>query len=224
MLALASLDETVTVSIAAEPVFPALRKLLGERSFVLQYAASAGCEQAACKGTLWVLADEMDSAQRAAVADDAASVAALSVALTDADANVRQDAAADLALLNDRTAEAALTAAALRDADPSVRAEALHALSTLPRDTVADARHAAFKLALVDVRSEVRKAAVAAVENLRTRETLGILSLALDDPDASVRAMAADSLVEIGGADHPALQRARTDESAAVREAARAYD
>lgn len=93
---------------------------------------------------------------------DADELAALIVALSDADANVRVDAVSDLGLLSDPQAESLLAVTAMQDPAPAVRVEALYALESLR----AESQLAAFRHALDDPDEDVRKAAISALEEL----------------------------------------------------------
>ncbi len=101
------------------------------------------------------------------------ALAALVVALGDADANVRMDAVADLGLLRDIQAESLLAITAMQDPAPAVRLEALYALESLR----AESQLAAFRHALDDPDADVRQAASSALEEL------GALSEAPDEAE-----------------------------------------
>jgi HEAT repeat protein len=88
------------------------------------------------------------------------ALAALIVALGDADADVRVDAVSDLGLLRDTQAESLLAITAMQDPAPAVRAEALYALESLR----AESQLAAFQHALNDPDEDVRKAAISALD------------------------------------------------------------
>ena len=98
------------------------------------------------------------------VDSDRDALAALIVALGDADANVRVDAVSDLGSLSDARAESLLAITAMQDPAPAVRLEALYALESLR----AESQLAAFQHALDDPDEDVRKAAISALEELRT--------------------------------------------------------
>lgn len=89
---------------------------------------------------------------------------ALIVALGDADANVRVDAVSDLGLFHDTQAESLLAITAMQDPAPAVRLEALYALESLRAESLL----AALRHALDDPDNDVRKAAISALEELRT--------------------------------------------------------
>lgn len=219
-----ALHDRVTVDFVAEPLVPALRKLLRGRGFVLQQKQLQPGAGNAHHGTLWVFTKEEHGVHSRAVAGQSARVESLTAALDNEDANLRMDAASDLGTLKKSespTAVAALSAAATQDVNPSVRAEALYALSTLH----VDARDPAFKHALTDTDREVREASVRALEDLGSEDAVKVLQLALNDSDPSIRAAAADALGEIGGSTaREALQRALSDGDGGVREAALSYE
>jgi HEAT repeat protein len=96
------------------------------------------------------------------VDSDRDALAALIVALGDADANVRVDAVSDLSSLSDPQAESLLAMTAMQDPAPAVRVEALYALESLR----AESQLAAFRNALADPDEDVRKAALSALEEL----------------------------------------------------------
>jgi hypothetical protein len=98
------------------------------------------------------------------VIGDPDALAALIVALGDADANVRVDAISDLGLSSDRRAESLLAITAMQDPMPQVRVEALYALETLRGASAPDV----FSHALNDLDAEVREAARAALEELKS--------------------------------------------------------
>jgi hypothetical protein len=92
------------------------------------------------------------------------ALAALIVALGDADANVRMDAVSDLGLSNDRRAKSLLAVTAMQDPVTQVRVEALYALETLRGESQPDV----FRYALDDPDEDVRKTAAGALEELRS--------------------------------------------------------
>ncbi len=123
--------------------------------------------------------------------DDA--LAALVVALGDADANVRADAVADLGLSSDTQAESLLAITAMQDPASAVRVEALYALGSLG----AESQLEAFRYALGDPDRDVRKAAISALEELGAAASTELLRVALDDRDAAIRATAAEALADL---------------------------
>jgi HEAT repeat protein len=127
------------------------------------------------------------------VDSDPHALAALVVALGDADANVRLDAVSDLGLMSDTQAESLLAVTAMQDPAPAVRVEALYALESLR----AESQLAAFRHALDDSDKDVRKTAVSALEELGGDASTELLWVALGDRDAAVRAAAADALTDV---------------------------
>ena len=120
------------------------------------------------------------------------ALAALMVALGDADANVRVDAVSDLGLLRDTQAESLLAITAMQDPAPAVRVEALYALGSLR----AESQLATFRHALDDPDKDVRQAAISAIEELGGNAAAELLRVALSDRDASIAAAAAEALGE----------------------------
>jgi HEAT repeats len=133
------------------------------------------------------------------------ALAALVVALGDADANVRVDAVADLGLLSDTQAESLLVITAMQDPAPAVRVEALYALGSLRTES----QLAVFRNALDDPDKDVRKAAISGLEELGGSASTELLKVALNDRDASIAAAAAEALSDFHPAGFPAQTRPR---------------
>jgi hypothetical protein len=134
--------------------------------------------------------DSDPSTDEPGVASNPDALAALIVALGDADANVRLDAVSDLGLLSDTQAEPLLAITAMQDPAPAVRVEALYALGSLR----AESQLAAFRHALDDPDKDVRKAAISALEELGRDASTELLMVALSDRDAAIAAAAAEAL------------------------------
>jgi HEAT repeat protein len=126
------------------------------------------------------------------VDSDPDALAALIVALGDADANVRVDAVADLGLLSDTQAQSLLVITAMQDPAPAVRVEALYALESLH----AESQLAAFRHALDDPDKDVRKAAINALAELEGNASTELLRVALSDRDPAIAAAAAEALAD----------------------------
>lgn len=124
------------------------------------------------------------------------ALAALVVALSDADANVRVDAVSDLGLFHDTQAESLLAISAMQDPASAVRVEALHALESLR----AESQLAAFRHALDDPDKDVRKAAINALAELEGNASMELLSVALSDRDPAIAAAAAEALADFRSA------------------------
>jgi HEAT repeat protein len=120
------------------------------------------------------------------------ALAALLVALGDADANVRLDAVSDLGLFSDTQTESLLAVTAMQDPAAAVRVEALYALGSLR----AESQLATFRHALDDPDKDVRNTAVSALEELGGSASAELLRVALSDRDAAVRAAAAEALAD----------------------------
>lgn len=130
--------------------------------------------------------------QRARAPADPKVVAALSEALKDTDAEVRQQALHSLAQLRDPASFDAFVLA-LGDKEAEVRQQAAHALGQLR-----DARAVkALTGALADSDAEVRQQAVYALGQLRDPSAVDALATALRDGDAEVRQQAAYALGQI---------------------------
>lgn len=136
--------------------------------------------------------DSDPSSDEAAVGNPDA-LAALVVALGDADANVRVDAVSGLALFSDTQAGSLLAITAMHDPAPAVRVEALYALESLR----AESQLAAFGHALDDPDKDVRKAAISALEELGSDASIELLEVALSDRDRAIRAAAAEALADL---------------------------
>ncbi|MPY88989.1 MAG: hypothetical protein GEU99_13805 [Luteitalea sp.] len=143
-------------------------------------------------------------------------IAALSEAVKDSDAEVRQTAVGALARLRDPGAFDALVTA-LGDKDPEVRQQAASGLGQLR-----DARSVEPLSMLVgDADAEVREQAVSALGQLRDPSTIPGLTAALKDASAEVREQAASALGQIGDARAvPPLAVALADKDKEVREQA----
>jgi HEAT repeat protein len=120
------------------------------------------------------------------------ALAALVVALGDADANVRVDAVSDLGLFSDTQTESLLAITAMQDPAAAVRVEALYALGSLR----AEPQLATLRHALDDPDKDVRNTAVSALEELGGSASAELLRVALSDRDAAVRAAAAEALAD----------------------------
>jgi HEAT repeat protein len=105
---------------------------------------------------------DSDSSHDETGIDNPDELAALIVALGDADANLRIDAVSDLGLLSDSQAQSLLAITAMQDPAPRVRIEALYALETLRGESQRDI----FRHALNDPDEDVRKAARHALAEL----------------------------------------------------------
>jgi HEAT repeat protein len=127
------------------------------------------------------------------VDSDPHALAALVVALGDADANVRVDAVSDLGLFSDTQTESLLAITAMQDPVAAVRVEALYALESLR----AESQLAAFGHALDDPDKDVRKAAISALEELGGDASIELLEVALSDRDPAIRAAAAEALADL---------------------------
>lgn len=139
------------------------------------------------------------------VAGSPDALAALIVALGDADTNVRVDAVSDLGLLSDAQTESLLAITAMQDPAPGVRIEALYALGLLR----AESQLAVFRNALDDPDEDVRKAAIGALEEVGGDGSTELLRVALSDREAAIRTAAAEALADLHPAGFPAVSDAR---------------
>ena len=154
-----------------------------------------------------------------------ATHAALTLALFDADATVRIDAASELAGSESgvdlgRTMD--LLATAATDSDEHVRASVVESLADLDRHALDGAPnkdvHAMLADALHDSQPAVREAAVETLVEMGGSESARLVGLALYDPDARVREEAVYALGHIGGSTSIELLRhAAADPDAELR-------
>ncbi len=219
------LDERVTLDFQRLPLPEALARILRDQSFVLR--ASTGSPSDHRK--LWVLSKGLGGEYVSHLVPPAVyfedldalrteeSMGSLSLALADADANVRVDAVSTLADARGDESAAGLAAAALSDGVSSVREEAVYALGEIGGAIALRA----LKQALLDPDDDVREAAIEAFANLGGDESAMALAVALIDSDVSVRAAAVDALGEMGGATaNRLLRQALVDEESSIRESA----
>jgi HEAT repeat protein len=214
------LERRMTIAIERLTVPAALKQILGDRSFILRYAAPRHGSGAAAGNRLWVFSQRTAQAPVAASAPQAAPPPLFPEAAGDASDPLARIDAASLAAAGDTGRLAAeLTTLALADPDPSTREEAVHALGALRDAGVA----AVLEHALLDAEPRVREAAVAALARVGTERAARALATALNDPDSAVREEAVYALLDIGGdAAARLLRRAALDPAPAVRESAAA--
>ena len=185
------------------PLAVAIRRILGDHGFVLEYAPVAGA--AARPHRLWVLSSGPEE-----------SSAIPSTSPRDNTHQRLQWVSALYAKGGDE-ATRALAAAALNDADRAVRREAVHALGEIAGESGIET----LEQALMDADRGVRLTAAAAFGEIGGDHSARALAAALDDEDPAVRQEAVDSLGEIGGPTAGVLLRqALDDDHRAVREAA----
>jgi len=226
----AALAARITVKFERLPLREALEVILRDQSFTLQDVESLSREgntSAARLRKLWVFSEgpkreppssRVASAGRLEDLDsfDAENLAgALSLALTDGDANVRADAVSTLAEIRDDQAAAALAMAALNDGDSSVRQEAVYTLGAIGGETGIRG----LQQALIDSNPEIREAAIRAFADIGGDRSAMALAVVLNDGDASLRAEAVDALGEIRGETaNQLLHQALADEQSYIRD------
>ena len=222
----------VTLEFERLPLREALALILRDQSFVLQDVQPfprGENTSAANLRKLWVFSKgpegestspRVTSAERLEDLDPSDTenlIGALSLALTDDNANVRADAVSTLADVGSDQAATTLAMAALNDGDSSVRQEAVYALGAIGGEIGIQA----LQQALIDPDDEVRKEAIRAFANIGGDRSAVELAVVLNDGDASLRAEAVDALGEIGGETAMRLLRqVLADEQSSIREGA----
>lgn len=225
------LDERITLELEPLPLPKAMARVLGGRSFALQEiepSTARGSPIRLPATRLWVFSSGRageavppDTVVRLGGSEGEESIASLwGAALVDPDPNVRQEAAAELAIVGDEQAVPALATAALRDESASVRTEAIHALGAIGGEAIIPI----LEQSLRDPDPTVREAVIDALTDIGGDASIAVLAVALNDEDASLRAEAVDSLGEIGGERAiQLLRRALGDAQRSIREAAAEY-
>ena len=217
------LDRQVTLDIDRQPLPDALAVLLENDSYTLYQAMPSNDDDAdVIPGTLWVFSEGTSLAPAATVFYEAvlyqgafrekkeairelrrlgtpAAVQALSLALSDEDARIRDAALSVLSRIGSDEALAAIASAA-QDSDPRVRGEAAAALAS--GDSETSAQYLA--MALDDPDARVRMAVIESLADVPfgtvpNQLTVATLTRALQDEDPEVRMSAIDAMEEIGG-------------------------
>ena len=217
------LDQQVTLDIDRQPLPDALALLLDNDSYTLYQAMPDNDDDAdVIPGTLWVFSEGTSLAPAATVFYEAvlyqgtfrekkeairelrrlgtpAAVQALSLALGDEDARIRDTALSALSRIGSDEALAAIASAA-QDSDPRVRGNAAAALAS--GDSETSAQYLA--MALDDPDSRVRMAVIESLADVPfgavpSELAVATLSRALEDEDPEVRMSAVDAMEEIGG-------------------------
>ena len=211
------IDEPVTVDIQQLSLTKAISRILRNQNFALQYTG------ASFTGRLWVFSKGSRNApgygrgarHSAALTVDE-TIASLSLALANNDAQVRLEAVSGLTDIGNDQA-AAVLAGALTDSDPRVREEAIYALGEIGGENAVPAIEQAF----MDAEDDVRQAAIAALSDIGGDESARALAVALYDVNTSLREDAVYALGDIGGGTAIGLlQQALMDQEIAVRETA----
>lgn len=245
------LDERVTLELHRLHLPEAMRRILRDQSFALQYVQplySAGNSSDAHPSKLWVFSK--GAGDNHASSDVTPAIEELQLDSINGKAGRGQDAVEGLAAL-DADERIARLGPALADGDANVRLEAVSALANAGSDQAAAALATALSdgdssvreetvdalgdiggktaiqalvQALMDPDNEVREAAVEAFANIGGDESAVALAVALNDKDASLRAKAVDALGEIGGETAVSLlQQALADEERSIRETAAGF-
>jgi hypothetical protein len=217
------LDQQVTLDIDRQPLPDALAVLLENDSYTLfQAIPSTDNDADVIPGTLWVFSEGTSLAPAATVFYEAvlyqgtyrekkeairelrrlgtpAAVQALSLALGDEDARIRDTALSAVSRIGSDEALAAIASAA-QDSDPRVRGNAAAALAS--GDSETSAQYLA--MALDDPDSRVRMAVIESLADVPfgavpSELAVATLSRALEDEDPEVRMSAVDAMEEIGG-------------------------
>ena len=217
------LDRQVTLDIDRQPLPDALALLLDNDSYTLYQAMPDNDDDAdVIPGTLWVFSEGTSLAPAATVFYEAvlyqgtfrekkeairelrrlgtpAAVQALSLALGDEDARIRDTALSALSRIGSDEALAAIASAA-QDSDPRVRGNAAAALAS--GDSETSAQYLA--MALDDPDPRVRMAVIESLADVPfgtvpNQLTVSTLTRALQDEDPEVRMSAVDAMEEIGG-------------------------
>jgi len=217
------LDRQVTLDIDRQSLPGALALLLENDSYTLYQAMPSTDNDAdVIPGTLWVFAEGTSLAPAATIFYEAvlyqgtfrekkeairelrrlgtpAAVQALSLALGDEDARVRDASLSALSHIGGDEALAAIASAA-QDSDPRARGEAAAALGS--GDSETSARY--LTMALDDPDPRVRMAVIESLADVPfgtvpNQLTVATLTRALQDEDPEVRMSAVDAMEEIGG-------------------------
>ena len=217
------LDRQVTLDIDRQPLPDALAMILDNDSYTLYQAMpNADNDADVIPGTLWVFSEGTSLAPAATVFYEAvlyrgtirekkeairelrrlgtpAAVQAMSLALGDEDARVRDAALSALSRIGSDEALAAIASASM-DSDPRTRGEAAAALGS--GDSETSARY--LSMALDDPDPRVRMAVIESLADVPfgtvpNQLTVATLTRALQDEDPEVRMSAVDAMEEIGG-------------------------
>ena len=217
------LDRQVTLDIDSQPLPDALAVLLENDSYTLYQAMpSTDNDGDVFPGTLWVFSEGTSLAPAATVFYEAvlyqgtfrekkeairelrrlgtpAAVQALSLALGDEDARIRDTALSALSRIGNDEALAAI-ASATQDSDPRVRSNAAAALASGNSETSAQY----LAMALDDPDPRVRIAVIESLADVPfgtvpNQLTVATLTRAFQDEDPEVRMSAIDAMEEIGG-------------------------
>ncbi len=217
------LDRQVTLDIDRQPLPDALAVILDNDSYTLYQAMpNADNDTDVIPGILWVFSEGTSLAPAATVFYEAVlyqgtfrekkeairelrrlgtpvAAQALSLALGDEDARVRDAALSALSRIGSDEALAAIASASM-DSDPRARGEAAAALGSGDRETSAQY----LAMALDDPDPRVRMAVIESLADVPfgtvpNQLTVATLTRALQDEDPEVRMSAVDAMEEIGG-------------------------
>lgn len=241
-------EARVTMELERLPMPDALRRILGERSFILYRAPAAAGTGSRNGNTLCVFSDDSGNGFAATRAPSyiLSAIENRQSELMSDDRHVRRRAVRALRRLKAGDVVPALSYA-LADTDESIRVEAIYAIADVGGDDAvaalaaalvdqsarvrsetaaalgtlgSDAAFYALQRALRDADSSVRASAISALGLMGGEQSAAALAIALSDPDASLRIDAVATLAEIGGESSIALlNQASRQGDPAVRKA-----
>ena len=192
-----TLDERVNLEFRKLPLDQGLRRILRDRSYLLEYAWQSSNTPLAAARTLWILPqkEQEDSVPRAIIEQPVAGsssehwameFARLQAILTNGQSSDREEAVLELG--DSGSADAVpILSLALRDENEDVRAAAVSALLDIGGD---EAAHAV-SIALIDTDPRVRTEAVDALGEIGGKLAMDVLQQAMEDGDEYVREAAA---------------------------------
>ncbi len=201
-----SLEYRITAEFHQLPLEEALRRILRQRSFAVEYSQQRPEESPSTvpqPKTLWILskAEKAYPVQTTVIddngvghylQDEATDISTLEAALWSDDSWEREEAVEALGESKRPEAVAPLSLA-LEDEDEDVREAAIASLAEIGGDAAAEA----LAIALQDRDSSIREEAVEALGEIRGESVIRLLKQALADEDESVQDTAADMLAEL---------------------------
>ena len=232
----ASIADRITIELDQVGLAEALRLILDDQRYVLEYAFEAlpdAAEHVRVPQRVRIFPDDADAPARSgSVNDDDTAEAGLDGDTIDVwqmravlesadDPWDREDAVEALAESEQPDVAVPLLRMALADRDEYVRLSAVEALATLGGDGAA----AALEMALRDTESVIRKEAIETLEAIGGDQATRSLTVALQDADADLRRRAVDALGNMASPGTLQLLEYAwaTDGDASVRAAAAAW-